>query len=208
MMRRYLSGAAAVICGGIILADFVVALPWLHTVAGRLLEGGLILAAFALLLGMLNLLAHHAAKTRAPTKNRWQSWIILLTLPVVFLLGMLRPASEPVRWIYTYIISPSLAALGALLLFYAVGAAWQIFRVRNFLAVILLVSSLLFLLLWIPGISSLHPLISSILIWMTAVPVGAGMRGILLGTAIGMIISALRVLSGIKDPFSGIEGKR
>lgn len=202
-MRKILPVAAAIGCGIIILADYMLRIPWLNSVAGKLLEGGMILGAFALLLGVLNLLGHHIARVRDGAPWRWQSWVILTTLPLMGLLGLLFPASASVDWVFAYIISPLQATLGALLVFYAIGAAAATFHLRSGAMILLFVSSLVFLVLWIPFISGLSPLVPVLREWLTAVPLAAGIRGILLGTAIGAIMAALRILLGFDHAYTG-----
>jgi hypothetical protein len=207
-MRRVLPLIAAGLCGLIIVASFVFKFPWLDGIASKLLEGGLILAAFALLLGLLNLLAFHARRIRAKAKGVFQSILLMVTMVFTISLGIALPASAPLSWIYNYLLYPLQATLGALLVFYAVNAALYAFKLQSGAAIILLVSSLFFLFLLIPFISGLSPIIPALRNWLTLVPLGAGMRGILLGIALGTITSALRILFLQDHPYTGNGEKR
>lgn len=207
-MRKIAAVGAAVLCGLVILAGYVFQLPWLQSISARLLEGGVILACFALLLGVLNLLAYHLQRIGSHTSASWQSWTIIITLLTCLVIGLALPASGPLSWVYTYLITPLMATLGALLLFYGVLAAPRLMAKPNIAALLLLVSCLVFMVLWIPGISGLSPWIATIRNWLFTVPLGAGMRGILLGTAIGASVSALRLIFAVDKPFMANTGKR
>ncbi|MCE5258247.1 MAG: hypothetical protein LLG44_04200 [Chloroflexi bacterium] len=206
-MRKTIPIAAAVICGIVIIADYLVQVPWLHTAAARLLEGAVVLAGFALVLGILNLLAFNFRHIRDHTPGRWQSWIILISLPITVLIGTTFPGSGAFTWVYTYVVTPLMTALGALLLFYAVTVAVRLLPLRNGAAIILFASCLVFMILWIPGISSVSPFIAAVRNWLYALPVGASMRGLLLGAAIGAVVASLRILSSLEQPYTGITEK-
>jgi hypothetical protein len=201
-MRRVLPLIAAGLCGLIIVASYVFKFPWLDNIASKLLEGGIILAAFALFLGLLNLVAFHARRMRSMNKGVVQSLILITAMVITFAVGTAWPASLPLSWIYNYILFPLQATMGALLVFYAVSAALRAFKLRNGAAVILLTSSLLFLFLLIPFISGLSPIVPVLRNWLIVVPLGAGMRGILLGIALGAITSALRILLQLDHPYT------
>lgn len=201
-MRKVLPLIAAGLCGLIIVASYAFKLPWLDSIASKLLEGGMILAAFALLLGLLNLLAFHARRIRAKTRGVFQSIVLMAALVITLGVGIALPASAPLSWMYNYLLYPLQATMGALLVFYAVSAALHAFKLRSGAAVVLLVSSLLFLFLLIPFISGLSPIIPALRNWLAFVPLGAGMRGILLGIALGTITSALRILFQLDHPYT------
>ena len=192
-MRKTLVIIAAVMCGAIIIADYFLDWYWLSVASARLLEGAIVLSCFALVLGIIKLLAYHIRQVRERSHGSWQSWVILVSLAVVLLTGILDYSSAEQEWIYLYIVTPLYATLGALLLFYLVNASARLF-VRNGAAVILFISCLVFTLLWIPGISSAFPALRAIRNWFYVVPFGSAMRGLLIGTAVGATIAALRIL--------------
>jgi hypothetical protein len=207
-MRRVLPLITAGLCGLIILASYIVKVPWLDNIASKLLEGGMILAAFALLLGLINLLAYHARRIHAKKEGAFQSLVLVAALVITLGLGIALPASVPLNWVYNFILYPLQAPLGALLVIYAVSAAFRAFKLANGAAVVLLVSSLLFLFLLIPFISGLSPFVPALRNWLILVPLGAGMRGILLGAGMGAIVSALRILFLVDHPYAGSVEKR
>jgi hypothetical protein len=53
-----------------------------------------------------------------------------------------------------------------------------------------------------PFVAGLSPALPALRAWLLAVPVTAGMRGILLGIALGTIATALRVLLAVDRPYA------
>lgn len=202
-MRKVLPIAAAVICGLYALVDFFVTDPLVDAIGAKLLEGVMILAAFALLLGLLNLLNVHLRRVATGEKNRGFSIVLVVAMLVTLVCGVAWPQSGALTWIFGYIYYPLQSSLAALLAFFAVSAAYRAFRLRSGQAVILLVTSLLVLVTQMPFMSAISPLFAEIREWVLYVPVAAGVRGLILGVALGTITTCLRVLLAVDRPYAG-----
>ena len=200
-MARILAIIAAIACGLLVLADFFLVDPVIDALGAVLIEGVLILAAFALLLGVLNLLGVHARMNGTPRSRRY-SVILLVALLATFVIGILRPASDELAWIFDYLYFPLQATMGALLAFFVVSAAYRAFKLRSVSALILLVTSLVVLITQLPFSAAISPLLPAAREWIFAIPVTAGVRGILLGVALGTIATALRVLLAVDHPYA------
>jgi hypothetical protein len=48
----------------------------------------------------------------------------------------------------------------------------------------------------------LVPVLPELKDWILGVPVTAGVRGILLGVALGILLTSIRLLSGVERPYS------
>ncbi|MBC7237318.1 MAG: hypothetical protein H5T69_15865, partial [Chloroflexi bacterium] len=90
-----------------------------------------------------------------------------------------------------------------LLAFFSVMAAYRSFRLRNVDALILMLTSLFLLFTQLPFGQTLWPELSAIRDWLLAIPVTAGARGILMGTALGTIATSLRILLTVDRPYLG-----
>ena len=203
-MRRIVVAAFAVIAGLLVCLGLLLPSPWLGRVADLLLEGALILAAFALLLGLLNVLRTHAQNVvKGP--RRGQSIVLIVALLLTLAIGVVFPQSAAQAWVFDYIYLPIQATLGALLAFVVLQAAFRAFRLRTVDAAILLASSLIMLFLQIPATAALWPRLGAVRDWMLAVPVAAGIRGLLLGVALGTMATALRILFAVDRPYTGEE---
>ncbi|MHB0858503.1 MAG: hypothetical protein ACYC5M_13170 [Anaerolineae bacterium] len=201
-MKKVLPVATAVLCGLVILVDFFVPDPRIDMLGGRLVEGVMILAAFALLLGIFNLLAVHARRIGEARKGAGYSLILLLALLLTLILGVLAPASALAGWVFSNVLYPLQATMGALLAFFLVSAAYRAFRLRSAGAVVLLVTSLVVLFTQLPFARDLSPELPLVRNWILAVPVTAGMRGIILGVALGTVTTSLRVLLAVDHPYA------
>jgi hypothetical protein len=119
-------------------------------------------------------------------------------------------------WIYQYLFSPVVSTMFALLAFYVASAAFRAFRAKNFEAILLLVTALIILLgqtkdreltnLFMPtpadGSLAYQPiLITTEFIRKTIVT--AGQRAIMIGVALGVVATSLRILLGLDRSYLG-----
>lgn len=208
-MRRTLSPtgwlaiSAAILCGVLAFVDYVIPNPQIDAVGVILLDGVAILAAFALLLGVLNILAAHARRVLSGDHGRGLSFLLIVSLCLTLALGVLWPSSQGTKWIFNHIYFPLQSTMAALLAFFIVNAATRIFRLRNVEALLLLVTSLFLLLAQSPFSSGISPYLPLIRDWVMTIPVTAAMRGMILGIALGIISTSLRILLAVDRPYLG-----
>lgn len=196
-MNKILPIAAAVACGLFALVDFFVPDPLIDSVGAVLVEGVTILAAFGLILGVANLMAVHARRVYTRVSERSQSVVLVVASLATLAIGLLWPGSKGVAWVFQHIYYPLQASMAALLAFFIVSAFYRAFRLRNAQAFVLLVVSLFVFLAQLPFSGALSPYLPIIREWLFAVPVTAGVRGIILGSALGTIATSLRVLLAV-----------
>ncbi|NLG49186.1 MAG: hypothetical protein GX552_03620 [Chloroflexi bacterium] len=207
-MRKILPVAVAILCGIWTLLDFFVSEPLLDTVGMVLVEGVTILAAFALLLGILNILANHARRLVSGERHRALSLVLILALLGTLAVGVLLPNSTTFAWLFNYLYFPLQSTMAALLAFFVVSAVYRAFRLKNAQAFILLATSLIMFFIQLPFSAALIPGLSLVRDWLMAVPITAGVRGILLGAALGTIATSLRVLIGVDRPYAQAPAAR
>lgn len=110
------------------------------------------------------------------------------------------------NWIYRYIFQPLTATMFALLAFYVASAAFRAFRAKNIEAILLLGTAFIILLgrtfagvlltSWLPdALSGLR--IENLTIEIMSVFATAGNRAIMIGIALGLAATSLRVLLGV-----------
>lgn len=202
-MRKALAAIVATVAGLAILIDFFVEHPIVDAVGGILIDGALIIAGCALLLGLLNLLAVHGRRVQEREGDPMPSLALLLSLLVTLLLGLASgPGSTSFRWMFQYVYYPIQATIGSLLAFFVVTAAYRAFRLHTLEAVVLTVVSGIVLLAQIPGSEKLWAYLPPLREWVFSVPVTAGMRGIIMGTALGTITTGLRLLFWVDQPYA------
>lgn len=170
-----------------------------------LVEWAVIVAAFAFLLGIFNILRVHGGRIGHRRQGWPYSLLLLLVMVVAWippLLPMGIPGQETLdRAVFDYVISPVGASLAALVVFTLALAAFRLLRVRRGAGAVLFLLTVAVVLLgsvpfigleWLAGIRD----------WIINVPGMAGMRGLLLGVALGTVITALRVLVVSERPHS------
>lgn len=170
-----------------------------------LVEWAVIVAAFAFLLGIFNILRVHGGRIGHRRQGWPYSLVLLLVMVVAWippLLPMGIPGQETLdRAVFDYVISPVGASLAALVVFTLALAAFRLLRVRRGAGAVLFLLTVAVVLLgsvpfigleWLAGIRD----------WIINVPGMAGMRGLLLGVALGTVITALRVLVVSERPHS------
>lgn len=201
-MKRTLPVAAAIICGLIALVDFFVSDPLVDALGAGLADGVVILAGFALLFGILNILRVHTARAVRGERDRGLSLLLVLALVTTLTIGLVLPASAALDWVFTYLLVPLQSTMAGLLAFFIISAAYRAFRIRTFEAAILFATSIFVLVVQLPFIGGIVPYLAEVREWLLAVPVTAGVRGILLGIALGTITTSLRVLLAVDQPYA------
>ncbi len=213
ILKRTLPAALAIAVGLFVLVALLLPVPLLSTIGAYFIDCAVIIAAFALFLGLLNVVRVHLRHIRERTNTWPYSVVLLVTLFVVLLVGLVTfmpseanqsqpsgPSHPAMQWIFANVLSPIQATFGALLVFLTLAAAYRLLRLRNVESAVLLVVALLVL----AGQASfgLLPVLPQLRDWILNVPALAGMRGILLGVALGTVLTGIRLLLGVERPYS------
>lgn len=194
----------AVISGSIVLLGYFLPLPGLSELRSLFMDWALVLAAVAALVGVVNLMRVHWRKIRTAEKGAAYSAVMLLslvlTLAVLSLGGTSTVASA---WVYDYILIPIEASLMAVLAVTLIYAFARMFYRRFSLFGLVFAGTVLFVLIltvaW-PGFDLLG--LRGLRGWWVSVFAAAGARGILLGVALGVIATGLRVIIGADRPYN------
>ena len=121
--------------------------------------------------------------------------------------GFLNPGMRS-KWIYDNLYSPMQATMFALLAFFIASAAFRAFRIRTTEAMLLAVAALIVMLGRVPignlitGWIPFEPLrLTAIQEWIMEIPQNASKRAILIGAALGVMATGLRVILGIERSY-------
>ena len=200
-MKRVVPAVVAVLVGLTVLLDFLLENPLLDAAGAFLLDGAIIVGASALLLGLVNLLQVHERRIRRRERG-WGESIVLLAGAVGALVTTLVAWRTPaLDWFYRYLLFPLEASVGALLAFAVVRAAMRLWRWGSVQGVILLVVGLVVLLGSLPAETGPLWVLGVLRNWLLGVPVLAAVRGILLGAALAITATGLRVLLLVDRPY-------
>lgn len=210
---RILATVVAIVVGLFVLADIFVS-TWtdaggwsnlkqaVNGVGYFLVSWAAIVTAFALFLGFANVVSVHWSHIRTRKPGAVYSGVLLVSLFGTLALGLGGPLSSNGQFIFNYILQPLEATIFALLALFVATAAFRAFRVRNMESFFFVLFALIVLLGQVPVSIYLWPEFPVIKDWILNVPTLAGVRGILLGVALGVIATGLRVLTGADRPYS------
>ncbi len=196
-----------------IIAHFI---PPLNILKDMFEDWFFIIAAFAIYLGVLNLLRINADKIYKKQRD-WPFGAVVIfgflviTIPGLFFSGG-RSFSEmgtPFYYLYIHVYYPLSATMFALLAFFVASASYRAFRARNVEATMLLVAAFVLMLGRVPigdWITAWLPegyRLGNAADWIMDFPQTAGQRAIMIGIALGLVSSALRVILGLERAIGG-----
>ena len=190
-----------------------------------------ILASIAFILGGGNLLKIHLKKVSDQVEGWAYSLITLVAFLVTLFVGLFkigvhpnpmfidyawsgeyREMGSPFWWLYEYAFKPLTATMFSMLAFYIASAAFRAFRAKNLEAILLLGTAFIillgrtfagiFLTSWFPdAISGLR--IENLTVYIMSVFNTAGNRAIMIGIALGIASTSLKVLLGVDRSYLG-----
>jgi len=130
--------------------------------------------------------------------------------------GSQQAADTPFGWLYEYVMVPLTSTMFALLAFFVASAAFRAFRAKNAAAVLLLVTAFIMLLGrtfagvvltgWLPDWASGLRL-ENLSVFVMQVFNTAGNRAIIIGIALGVAATSLRILLGVDRSWMGGGGR-
>lgn len=190
----------------VLLGYFLPGVPLFAALRTTFLNWVMILAAMAVFVGIANLFTVHFQKLKIK-KDAAYSVILLIFLAGTFILGLIvSPASPAMDFVFASIQIPVETSLMALLAVSLLYATIRLLRWRaNFMSITFIITALIIFLgtAPLPFIGPL-PFFSDWLRPIIAqVPAAAGARGILLGVALGTLMTGLRILFGADRPYGG-----
>ena len=200
-----ISTAVAIAVGLVVLLGYFLPVDILVSLRLAFLEWAVILAAFTLLVGVFNLAYVHWRKTATAQATSVYSFVLLISLLLtVLVVGWFGPTHEFSLWIFNYVQVPLESSLMALLAVVLAYASARLLRRRlNIVSVIFVLTALMVLIAATPIMGIDLPGLSEFRSWVVQVPAVAGTRGILLGVALGIIATGLRILIGSDRPYLG-----
>ncbi len=184
-----------------------------------------IVQAFAIWLGVLNLLKVSLEKIFRKSEGWPYSYLIILSLVGALIVGFYdgfrgiyanpqfsySDTGTHFDWFYRYIYSALTSTMFSMLAFFVGSASYRAFRARNVQATLLLLSGFLVMGGRVPLLDRVAGLFqdsssiffSQLANWIMNYPNAAGQRAILIGIALGIMSSSLRVILGIERSHIG-----
>ncbi|HKY54896.1 MAG TPA: hypothetical protein VJM08_11345 [Anaerolineales bacterium] len=204
---RVFTAVFAIASGIIVLLGYFFPIAQLDQLRLQLIDWAIIIAGMAVLIGIYNLVAVQMEKIRAGQKGSLYGVLLILSLILTFGLGLLLGPNDPYMLLAVdAVIVPVEASLMAILAVTLIYASIRLFRRRvDVTTVLFLLTAVLFLLAVM--LTSIGPIPGD---WIALQLKGfvdilsrGGSRGLLLGIALGTLLTGLRVLFGIDRPYGG-----
>jgi hypothetical protein len=108
-------------------------------------------------------------------------------------------------WFYDHVFDPCNSTMFALLAFFIASAAFRAFRARNTEAALLLGAAILVMIGRAPVGGYISDFFPDLATWILDIPNNAGRRAIMMGAALGGIVTGLRVILGIERSHLGAD---
>jgi len=182
-----------------------------------------IIAVFAFILGGGNLIRMHGNKIYKRAEGWGYSLVAIIGFVGMLTIGLLQIGVDGYfqrvdqGWtdkIYWNIIWPLASTMFALLAFFVASASYRAFRAKNVEATILLATAIIILLArtflgavltdWLPDELAFLK-IPELANWIMTSPNLAGQRAIMIGIALGIISTSLKIILGIERSYLGSD---
>jgi hypothetical protein len=168
----------------------------------------MIIMAFALVIGLSSLLHMHIGKIRRHVAGWGFSVVTIAALAVTTTVGVVAgwekgSKADQVQWIYLYMMWPLGGTMFSILAFFIASAAYRAFRARTFEATVLLIAAMIVMLEVVPIKIFAAIGIPEVNNWIFTCPNMAAQRGILLGVALSIVATSLRIIFGIERTYLG-----
>jgi hypothetical protein len=231
-LRKQLPVVIAFVVGMFTLAIFYIPAQWAVDSGEALNIWVLIASAFGMVLGINSILGYHIERVSKRRSGFGYSWVLISSFLIMtlawipwthspevgsttrYLWGGLENTSGIFTWMYFWMMVPMQATVFSILAFYIASAAYRSFRAKSGQAIVLLLAAVVVMLgrvpmgtaitSWIPAEGLLNNLRLEVMTdWLLNVPNAAGFRGILLGVALGVIATSVRIMFGIEKTYMG-----
>ena len=159
-------------------------------------------------LGVANLLRINSRQIQRKERD-WPYKVVLIagllvTMAVGFSEGTrYSEVTSRFQWIYRTFYSPMTATMFALLAFFIASAAFRAFRIRSMEALLLAIAAFILMLGRVPIGNMISPYLPQAADWLMEIPQNAAKRGILIGAALGVMATGIRLILGLEKTYGG-----
>jgi hypothetical protein len=199
---RIFTAALAIAAGIIVLLGYFYPTQ-LESLRLLLVDWAIIIAGMAVLVGIFNLIAVQMEKIRMGQKGGIYGVLLIISLILTFGLGLIfGPENQYMRLTVDAIIVPVEASLMAILAITLIYASIRLLRRRvDVTSVLFLSVAVIFLIAIMPTPFSALDALQQFILQVAGMFSRGGARGLLIGIALGTLLTGLRVLFGIDRPY-------
>ena len=199
---RVFTAALAIAAGIIVLLGYFYPTQ-LESFRLLLVDWAIIIAGMAVLVGIFNLIAVQMEKIRMGQKGGVYGVLLVISLILTFGLGLVfGPENQYMRFAVDAIIVPVEASLMAILAVTLIYASIRLLRRRvDMTSVLFLSVAVIFLIAIMPTPFTALDALQQFILQVAGMFSRGGARGLLIGIALGTLLTGLRVLFGIDRPY-------
>jgi len=182
-----------------------------------------IVQAFAIWLGALNLIKVSWEKISRKKADWPFALLIVISLVATLLIGFIdgyrglnaepqysfRDPGTSFDWLFRHVYTALTSTMFSMLAFFVGSASYRAFRARNLQATLLLIAGFFVMGGRVPLLDQMiapiwdYPFFSHLADWIMTFPNTAGQRAIMIGIALGVMSSSLRIILGIERSHVG-----
>lgn len=217
-IKTYIPLTFVVVIGIITLATFFIP----HRAAQAYLDGMnswlSIIYSYAILVGFVSLFMTHGKKIAKQVEGWGYSIFMFLGFFLVFIPACISHGKQSLDgvmtsygWAYQFLFQPLSATMFSVLAFYIISTVYRSFRVKSAQAFVLFICALILVLGNVPagqaiwetliGWSGLH--IADLTDWLMSVVSVSAKRGIMIGLAVGGVVTCLKMIFTIERSYLG-----
>ena len=210
-MKRQVPLLITMIAGLFCLIGFFVPHPAIRTWYDDIQQWVIVIVGATYVLGVANLLRVNLKQASERARDWPYKIVLLLGIAGTSIVGFsegthyLDPTSK-FTWIYNTFYSAMSSTMFALLAFYIASAAFRAFRIRTIDALLLAIAAFILMIGRVPIGNAIHPAIPAAADWLMEVPQNAAKRGILIGAALGVMATGIRLILGMERTYGGSGG--
>ncbi|MHA2620521.1 MAG: hypothetical protein V2G42_02145 [bacterium JZ-2024 1] len=164
----------------------------------------IIIAGMALILSVGSMMSLHIRRIRRQEYGWGYSAVTLASLVAAAIIGIIWSISlkdKPTHYYFTYIFTPLDSTMFSLLAFFIASAAYRAFRARNIEATLMLATAIIVMMGQVTlGVLVYHNIVP-FSEWFLLYPNMAAQRGLMIGIALGVVATSLKVILGIERPY-------
>jgi hypothetical protein len=204
-MRKEVPLLITFLAGLFFIADYFIPHTEFSKAAAEVNGWVIIVTAFAYVLGAGNIIRVNIDYIQKGGKDTPYKIIMLVCLLFMSLVGIIFGIGEQTvfGWFYTNTFVPMQGMMFALLAFFIASAAFRAFRIRSLEASLLAITAVIVMVGRVPIGEYLWGGSADVAEWIMNVPQLAGKRAILIGAALGAIVTGLKVIVGLERTYLG-----
>jgi hypothetical protein len=213
LLRQQAPLAIALVVGVVMIIQYYVPTHLSNQVGQRTSDGFIIIRGLVIFLGIASLLHTHLRKVTRKEAGWGYSLFMFAGLALMLFFGFSSQGSldrgTSFKWMYDYTMSPLSATLFSILAFFIASAAFRAFRARSLDATLLLLAAVIVMFAKVPWGEYFTDLVlgpnaaKETVAWIMKVPNAAATRGILIGVALGLVATSLKIIFGIERSYLG-----